>query len=1001
MHTIRSHSLPDKTRARGFTLMELMVTLVVFAVVAGAITLVLMNSAKNKQRTAHMIEAQQGARAAMDLMARDIRSAGYGADAEYPTPQPAIAYIDAQEIILSQNQAPYPDGNTGPGVPLAYSPSGSPRPHPLDGTVYAPPIRYRTGAELVRYTLDVNNDGVVNASDLSAPQGADAAATPNPNDYVLVREVFGDSTGFVLGNNGGAQERIALVRKPGGTVPPLFTVYMRGSSTPWNWSSGPVPATQLGNIQRVELKVTAASATPDAKGQYSQTTLKTEVNSMRSVPDFGATTYPVSGYVFEDLDGNSAKGSTEPGLSGAAVRLGPQVVYTTSTGFYQLRAPAGTYTLSHTAPAGYGPFTAPASVNVTISTAGFTQDFGDSARSGGMVNVQVYNDQNNNGTRDPGEPGLSGIHMSMDPGSPGSTTGVTNASGQVSLFTSTGGFAVTCNKPDTMIVTTGSNPIPGTMVNHGSVAAEFGLFRATTNTVSGKVFLDANRNGVWDATESGIANVWVGASKDAGVTVLAYATTNATGDYTITVPINDPPHTAAYAVYCVPPGGYFPTSPQALGGVWVTATLPVIGKNFGMANYQVITLTASRVLSLLAGDMIEADWNGNRTDQARADKDLILGADAGGTDNVSVWFNQYASSPLFTTTPDQARGSGYSRMALNSVLSMALDTLDRAAPSARPDLVTGTKFTASGNFFVWFNQNSNNNEGYLPTAYSPGQNYRTADNGDVQALATLDCAGGNSPDIIVGTKSATAGQGSVEVWQSDDATTPTFSRVETFNTVVSSLMGEVTGMALADLDGDGDKDLVVCTRTSDFNGQIALYENRSKITGSRFVQRWTWVSNGDAFTAVAVLDADGDGDNDIVLGSQRGTSTGRLHQLQNRALWDFRMLRQVDVTGGIVQSLAATDLGGNPARSDVAMGYRTNTSSFGGGVRVFNMDLGVLPATGSDPSSGTIVNMVPALASANFNYGLHTTAPPSPSLNDLAVGVKITATTGALVVFVR
>jgi uncharacterized protein (TIGR02599 family) len=64
----------------GFTLVEMLVTLVIFAVVAVTLTLVVMNSAKSKQSTTQRIESEQGARAAVDLMARDIRSAGYGAD---------------------------------------------------------------------------------------------------------------------------------------------------------------------------------------------------------------------------------------------------------------------------------------------------------------------------------------------------------------------------------------------------------------------------------------------------------------------------------------------------------------------------------------------------------------------------------------------------------------------------------------------------------------------------------------------------------------------------------------------------------------------------------------------------------------------------------------------------------------------------------------------------------------------------------------------------------
>jgi hypothetical protein len=70
-------------------------------------------------------------------------------------------------------------------------------------------------------------------------------------------------------------------------------------------------------------------------------------------------------------------------------------------------------------------------------------------------------------------------------------------------------------------------------------------------------------------------------------------------------------------------------------------------------------------------------------------------------------------------------------------------------------------------------------------------------------------------------------------------------------------------------------------------------------------------------------------------------------------------------------------------------------------VVLYFMDLGLIPNSGVDPSAGGIVNMVPALTSANFNFGLNTTAPPTPYLTDLAVGVKVSLTEGALVVFVR
>src|SRR5205085_7781536 len=136
------------------------------------------------------------------------------------------------------------------------------------------------------------------------------------------------------------------------------------------------------------------------------------------------------------------------------------------------------------------------------------------------------------------------------------------------------------------------------------------------------------------------------------------------------------------------------------------------------------------------------------------------------TDQVSVWFNRYNSATLFSTTPD------YTRTAPNAVVSLVLDTLETSDSFRRPDMVTGTKAAASGNFFVWLNQNSSGNYGIYPTTYTSGMNYKTQDNGDVTSVLTYDCAGGATadlPDIIVGTKGPTAGQGSIEVWKSNNS----------------------------------------------------------------------------------------------------------------------------------------------------------------------------------------------------------------------------------------
>jgi len=755
-----------------------------------------------------------------------------------------------------------------------------------------------------------------------------------------------------------------------------------------------VPANQLANIQRVELQVTATSSRPDAKGQYAQTTIRSEVNSTRSVPDFGAPTYAVTGYVYNDKNTNRVMDGSDVGISGATVRMGNLVAYTNSLGFFQILAPAGIYVLNHTPAQGYGSFSVPDTFNLTVTNAAISRSFADTARKGGTVTMRAFNDLNSNGVQDVGESMFPGIQFSVNPGTPGATA-ITDANGVATQFTGVGGYTVTCNNPDSLVVTTGGAVQSGSMANGGSASYLFGLAKGGSGHVAGRVFIDSNRNGVLDGSESGVANVWVGVTKDAGTTIAGYAYTDASGLYNITVPINDPPHTAPYSVYIIAAGGYFSTSPSSINNLWVQNLQTLANNNFGLAAFQVITLTASRVLSLISGDMIENDWNGGHTENAVHDQDLILGADAGGSDNVSVWFNQYNANTLFKSTAD------YSRLAPNSVLSMAVDTLDRTSPVTRPDLVTGCRYAASGNFFVWFNQNSSSNEGFLPLAFSTGQNYKTSDNGDVQAVLTYDCGGGASPDILVGTKGATAGQGQVEVWLSNDGTTPTFTRDETYTNANGTLLGEVTGMALADLDNDGDKDLVVVTRLSDYSGQVVVFENKGRTTGNRFVYKWKDTRNDNSMTSVAIVDADGDGLKDIIVGTQTGTSQGKLLQYKNLGSLSFGSspLRSVDAPG-IVLSLTTADFGGITGRGDIAAGYRTSTSGFGGGVRIYNLDLGVL-TTGSDPSAGVLVNMVPAETSGNFNYGTYPSTPAAPYLMDLAVAAKSSATGGQLVIFIR
>lgn len=997
----RSHLVSGAGSARGFSMIELMITLVVIAVVMVGLAAVLYTASSSKTATSNRLESTQAARVAIDLLARDLRSAGYGADLDWvAAPQPPFAYIDSLQVLMYANL--HGDWQ-GSADTTAYNPAGAPNPFPLVGTSWTPAIKYRTRAEVVRWTLDVNNDGAVDAGDVASAGGVEARRTANPNDYVLARQVYGDSTSTVAGNNGGAVEAIALVKRPStdGT-PPMFTVYFKDEPNPWNWSNGPVPASRLADIERVSIRVVATSPRPDWRRQFAETRLSSEVQSLRNVPQFGANQFAVDGYVFHDFNSDGVKGAGEPGLADALVRLGATSVTTTdANGHYMLREFAGTYTLQHTPPPGYRSLVSPGTVQVTLGP-GTSHSFADVPIPGGHTIAWAFEDTDQDGDWDGGEPPLEGVKIQVDPGA---NWKLTDVAGMVRLFAPVGAYTLTATAPDSAFITS-VNPQSGVMANGDSATHRFGASYASTGTIAGKVYRDNDRDGVFDGGEAGIEGVWVGVTPD-GNEIMGYAYTDANGNYSITAPANDPPGTQQYFTMAIAPAGYYPTSAGMVGPYLLSGGQAITGHHFGMVAFQVITLNASRVLSLASGDLIEKDWSGgdNQWDsKGHQDADLVLGADAGGTDNISVWFNNYNGAPLFNPNPT------YVRTAPHSVLSLALGRLDNGTPLERPDVVTGTQRAATGNFFVWLNQNTSGNLGYLPTAFTPGRNYSTADLGDVTKLVLADIAGGSYPDLIVGTKSPTTGRGTFEVWQNDEGATPTFTRQEIYPTAGSipgNSLGEVTGMAYADFDLDGDKDLILSTRTGTYSGEVVIMELISRANGNRFRHKNTITFLSSSVSALVASDVNGDGREDLVLGLQNGSGSGSLQYWRNNGSLGFT-LASTSITPGIVTSLHAADLGGTALeadgvtrRRDIAMGWREHESSFTGGVRIYFTDGGTVPMSGTDPSGGAVTSMVPALSGTNYNFGVQPSTPSPPYLTDLAAGVKISMTTGALVVFIR
>jgi uncharacterized repeat protein (TIGR01451 family) len=160
----------------------------------------------------------------------------------------------------------------------------------------------------------------------------------------------------------------------------------------------------------------------------------------------------LSGFVYQDANDNGKMEPGEPGISGVVITLTgtndqgavSQVVVTNASGFYQFsNLRPGTYTLSETPPSGYLQGTNSigsqgglmgnnqfSNLVLTQGTQGINNDFAELAP--GSLSGYVYVDKNNNGLKDPGEPGVPGVTVILsgtnDQGAVSQTT-QTNANG--------------------------------------------------------------------------------------------------------------------------------------------------------------------------------------------------------------------------------------------------------------------------------------------------------------------------------------------------------------------------------------------------------------------------------------------------------------------------------------------------------------------------------------------------------------------------------------------
>ncbi len=170
----------------------------------------------------------------------------------------------------------------------------------------------------------------------------------------------------------------------------------------------------------------------------------------------------LSGKVFDDINNNGAQDAGEAGIAGVSIALsGPtnQNATTATDGSFSFtNLPAGTYALTESQPTGWtdgsdtaGTLGGSIAVNDTISgivvpVAASGMNYRFAERGTGSLSGVVYEDKNNNGVKDTGEGGLSGVALTLS--GPTTRSATTDASGNYTFSNLPGGtFAIAETQP--------------------------------------------------------------------------------------------------------------------------------------------------------------------------------------------------------------------------------------------------------------------------------------------------------------------------------------------------------------------------------------------------------------------------------------------------------------------------------------------------------------------------------------------------------------------------
>ncbi|BDI33777.1 hypothetical protein CCAX7_58280 [Capsulimonas corticalis] len=528
-------------------------------------------------------------------------------------------------------------------------------------------------------------------------------------------------------------------------------------------------------------------------------------NNFGYLPPVGS----VSGTLFIDADRDSNLDTGEAGLSGITVNLldaSGNIVATTTTdssGGYSFAglAPAGYTVSAPSAASGYALETAVTlAVTVVANQNDGANDFGYVTPVGSLSGV-LFLDGDKDGKYDAGEALLSGVTVTVKDSSGNvvattttdsdgaySVPGLIVGSYTVSAPTATGGDVLETSAALTVAVT----------ANVDAPNNNFG-YVIPVGSVSGTLYIDANKNGALNSGEAGVSGVTVNLLDGAG-NIVATTTTDGSGNYSFADVV-----TGAYTVSAPAAAGGANIETSGSLSVTVTASQNSGGNNFGYVVPAIGSLSGTLYI----------DTNKNS------------GLDSGeaGISGVTVNLVDASGSIVATTTTDSSGKYSFTGLAAGSYKVVAPGAASSYALETSGTLsvtVVGSQNSGNNNFgyvkpaptvgsicgVVYLDTNKDGKPGCGDYALSGVTVTLVDGNGKVVATTTTDCSGGYSfKNVPAGTyKVVVPATDGVYPVETTDPLTVTVTGGQNVCNVNFGYVKPATGNLCGTVYIDGDKD---------------------------------------------------------------------------------------------------------------------------------------------------------------------------------------------------